>query len=85
MNLKERITDPGYQKVLGEMIDDFFKAAGDTELCKVFLAEAPSDMVEIMIRYFNDKPDIEKSLVTMFVLGVYMANKNVAVLPSEVQ
>jgi len=85
MNIKERINDPGYQIVIGEMIDDFFKAAGDVELCKLFLAEAPSDMVEVMLRYYNDKPDIEKSLVTMFVLGVYMAHKNDAVLPISIQ
>jgi hypothetical protein len=42
-------------------------------------------MVEVMIRYLDDKPDIDKSLVTMFVLGVYMAHNNDAILPTSIQ
>lgn len=83
-NLKERINDPGYQIVLGSMIDDFFAVANEIKLNTVFRAEAPFDMTEVMISYFSKKPDVT-SLTTMFVLGVYMANKNDAILPSNIQ
>jgi len=85
MTIRDRINDPGYQKVLSDMIDEFYHDAGDAELGKIFHAEAPSDMVEVMIRYLEDDKNVEKSLVTMFVLGVYMAHKDIAILPSTVQ
>jgi hypothetical protein len=85
MDIKQRVSDPGYQKVLGDMIDEFFDVTKDTELRKVFHAEAPSDMVEVMIRYFGDEQDIQRSLMTMFVLGVYLAHKNDAILPTSIQ
>ena len=85
MNTYERINDPAYQTVLGDMIDDFFRNAGNLELRHIFRDEAALDMAMVMIHYFSDKADVDKSLTTLFALGVYLANKNEAILPSNIQ
>jgi len=83
MQFHERIQDEKYQELLGTMIDAFYANVRGVKLVELIKSEANCDMVETLIRYANDNFDIRDSMLLMLVLGVYLASRDAAILPLD--
>ena len=80
----ERIQDEKYQALLGTIIDDFYAKTKGVTLKDVIKSETNLDLVEVLMRYSVGNIEPNSMLVLMFVLGVYLASRDSAILPLDV-
>jgi len=81
----ERCSDDTYAKYVGNLIDIFYVASKGTNIQAVVTDQANMDMVEILTRNAVLDTDRYQAAIIMFMLGVYLASKNEAILPSNLQ
>lgn len=77
-----RLNDETYAKAIASRIDDFFKLNRAVKIVDVVQDSQTRDMVEVVMQHALDLPK-GNDVALGFILGVYLANKNLAILPTN--
>lgn len=81
--LIERLQDEEYSKTISELIDQFFELGKGVTVADVVKDQMSQDMVEVIMEHAADYKDKGMTVVVGFMLGVWLAHKDLAILPSQ--
>lgn len=79
-----RLQDEEYARMIAAMIDEFYTHGRAVTVVNLVKDPQIQDMIECVMEHASDYPDRGQTCVTGFILGVYLAQKDLAILPSNV-
>lgn len=84
--LQNRLKDEAYSKLINDKIDEFYYTIENIKLKELIKDPVIQDMAEVVmefaeIKYSSSQP--EMVAVVSFLLGVFLAYRNEAILPTQ--
>jgi len=79
----ERLTDDEYSTLIANLIDEFFAIHTATTPLDVIEDQRYQDMFEVVLEHAVKLPDPGMLAIVSFMLGVHLAQKGKAKIPSN--